>query len=128
MILEHSFCLYQQKYLDLYLVISSAAQKYKASDSHGRVEKALEEVFKEYGKASENQKVDMVTNVILQHHMYVLDSPFNILSVYSYAQYLHQLDQVTGLSMVENPKGEVGQKKGRKTGSKGLLEMVQNLW
>ncbi|KAF8120843.1 hypothetical protein EV363DRAFT_1104144, partial [Boletus edulis] len=49
---------------------SSAVQKYKASDSPGRAKKALEEVFKEYtNHASYDQKVEMVTNVILQNNM-----------------------------------------------------------
>ncbi|KAF8447418.1 hypothetical protein L210DRAFT_943936, partial [Boletus edulis BED1] len=48
---------------------SSAAQNYKASNSPGRAKKALEEVFKQYNHASYDQKVEMVTNVVLQNHM-----------------------------------------------------------
>ena len=45
---------------------------YKASDVHGRVQKALEEVFKKYGKASHEERASMVTKIILESHMYVL--------------------------------------------------------
>jgi len=48
---------------------SSAAQKYKASNSPGRIKKALEEIFKKYNHASHEEKVEMVTNVILQNHI-----------------------------------------------------------
>ncbi|KAF8128558.1 hypothetical protein EV363DRAFT_1107361, partial [Boletus edulis] len=66
LISEHSFFLYQQNDPKPF---SSASEKYKASDSCRRVRKALKVVFKQYGKLSYDDKVDMVTNVILQNHM-----------------------------------------------------------
>jgi len=77
MISQHSYFLYQQHDSQPF---SSAAKKYKGSDSHGRVKKALEEVFRQYGKASHDQKVEMITNVILQNHMYVFNISSSILS------------------------------------------------
>ena len=71
LILEHSFELHQ-KGVDQPLLV--AAQKYKRG-SHGNIEEALKEVFKQYGKASQDQKVEMVTNIILQNHLCVLNSP-----------------------------------------------------
>ncbi|KAF8128597.1 hypothetical protein EV363DRAFT_1101545, partial [Boletus edulis] len=66
LISEHSFFLYQQNDSEPF---SSAAEKYKGSDSCKRVTKALEVVFKQYGKLTYGDKVDMVTNVIVQNHM-----------------------------------------------------------
>jgi len=71
LILEHSFYLFQQN--DPHPV-SSAAQKYIASNTPDRVGEALQDVFKQYNKASENEQVDMVLNVIIQNHM-ELQSP-----------------------------------------------------
>ncbi|KAG6369763.1 hypothetical protein JVT61DRAFT_13580 [Boletus reticuloceps] len=62
---------------------AGVAQKYKASNSPGRAKKALEEVFKKYDHASYDQKVEMVTNVILQNHI--------MLSINSFIQGLYQL-------------------------------------
>ncbi|KAF8415136.1 hypothetical protein L210DRAFT_953882 [Boletus edulis BED1] len=66
LISEHSFFLCQKNDPQPF---SSAAQNYEASNSPGRARKALEEVFKKYKHASYNQKVEMVTDVILQNHM-----------------------------------------------------------
>ncbi|KAF8547190.1 hypothetical protein OG21DRAFT_1501683, partial [Imleria badia] len=68
LILEHSFQLHQQSVCQ---PLSSATQKFKALNSHwhGRIEEALEEVFRQYATASQDQKVDMVTHVIMQNHM-----------------------------------------------------------
>ena len=60
----HSFFLHQQKNSQPVVV---AQQKYKASKMHGRVQNALEEVFKQFGKASFDERVDMVANIILHH-------------------------------------------------------------
>ncbi|KAF8555199.1 hypothetical protein OG21DRAFT_1521950, partial [Imleria badia] len=54
-----------------HIFAAGVAQKYKTSDSHGRVKKALEEVFKQYGRASYDERVDMATNVILQNHVFL---------------------------------------------------------
>ncbi|KAF8549896.1 hypothetical protein OG21DRAFT_1514684 [Imleria badia] len=68
LILEHSFkLLHEEEGVDQPLL--SAVQKYQALGLHGRLEEALKEVFKQYGKASPDQKMDMVTNMILQNHL-----------------------------------------------------------
>lgn len=77
-ILEHSFQIHQQ---GVHQPLSSATQKYKALDSHGMIEEALEGVFEQYDSASQDQKVEMVTNIILQNHLYVLNTPSSILSI-----------------------------------------------
>lgn len=90
LILEHSFYLHQQGHPK---PLSLAAERYKAPDSCGRVEKALKGVVERYGKASHGQKVNMVTNVILQNHMCVLIIPFIVLFVDGFPQSFHQLNQ-----------------------------------
>ena len=77
LILEHSFYLFQQKDPQ---PAFSAVQKYKASNTPARVSKALEDVFKQYNKASENEKVDIVLNVIIQNRMGEL--PVDIFSTF----------------------------------------------
>ncbi|KAF8126032.1 hypothetical protein EV363DRAFT_1107992, partial [Boletus edulis] len=63
LISEHSFFLCQQNNPQPF---SSAIQKYKASGLHHRVKKVLEEeVFKQYNKATPDQKVDMIIKVIV---------------------------------------------------------------
>lgn len=74
MISKHSYFLHHQHNSQPF---ASAARDYKVSNSHDRISKALEEVFGLYGKASDAQKVDMVTDVILQIHMYVFNISFN---------------------------------------------------
>jgi len=66
---KHSYFLHQQHDPHPFL---SAANHYKASDSHDRIKKALEEVFIQYGKVSHGQKVTMVTDVILQNALYCM--------------------------------------------------------
>ena len=78
LILEHSFYLSQQ---DDPQPVSSAAQKYIASDIPARVGKALKDVFKQYNKASEDGKLDMVLKVIIQNHMGELNIHFDTLSI-----------------------------------------------
>ena len=78
LILEHSFYLSQQ---DVPQPVSSAAQKYIASETPARVEKALKEVFMQYNKASEDEKLDMVLKVIIQNHIGELIICFDILSI-----------------------------------------------
>lgn len=73
LILEHSFYLHQQ---GDHQPVSSAAQMYKASKSRDRVNLALKEVFEQYAKASDDQRADMVINVVLQNRMYVF-MPFS---------------------------------------------------
>ena len=78
LILEHSFYLFQQKDPQ---PVSSAAQKYLASNTPASVGKALDDVFKQYNKASNNEKVAMVLKVISQNHMGELNISFDILSI-----------------------------------------------
>jgi hypothetical protein len=78
LILEHSFYLSQQNYPQ---PVSSAAQKYIASDMPAGVGKTLEDVFKQYNKASEDKKVDMVLKVIIENHMGELNVWFDILFI-----------------------------------------------
>ena len=66
LILEHSFHLHQQGVCPS---LPTIAQKYEELGSQDGVKKALEEVFKRYGKASQEEKVEMITNVIHQNHM-----------------------------------------------------------
>ena len=49
--------------------MSTAIQKYNASNTTARVRKDLEDVFEQYNTASKNEKVDMVLKVIIQNHM-----------------------------------------------------------
>ena len=80
LILEHSFYLSQQNDPQ---PVSSAIQKYNASNMHARVGEALEDTLKqlEYNKASENEKVDMILNVIIQNHLGRLNICYNILFI-----------------------------------------------
>ena len=66
LVLEHSFYLCKQ---GVHPSLPSIVQKYKELGSKDGVKKALKEVFKKYGKASQEEKVEMVTNVIHQNHM-----------------------------------------------------------
>ena len=60
----HSFFLHQQKISE---PVVAAQQQYKASKMHGRVKNALEEVFKQFGKAPFDKRVNMVADIILHH-------------------------------------------------------------
>ena len=60
----HSFFLHQQKISE---PVVAAQQQYKASKMHGRVKNALEEVFKQFGKAPFDERVNMVADIILHH-------------------------------------------------------------
>ena len=64
LILEHSFHLAQQ---DDHQPVSTAAQKYTASNMPARVNTALKNVFKQYSKATEKEKIEMVFNVIAEN-------------------------------------------------------------
>lgn len=66
LILEHSFHLFQQ---DIPRPFLTAAQQYKASSIPAKIRKALVEVVKQYDKLSDMEKVDMVSNIILQNCM-----------------------------------------------------------
>ena len=66
LILQHSFYLTQQKILQ---PTASAIQRYNASGISTRVAMALKDVFKQYYKISEQEKVDMILNVIVQNFM-----------------------------------------------------------
>ena len=66
LILEYSFYLSEQNDPQ---PLFSAAQKYVASNTPARVGKALEDVSKQYNKASDDEKVEMILSVINQHHM-----------------------------------------------------------
>ncbi|KAF8548869.1 hypothetical protein OG21DRAFT_1526187 [Imleria badia] len=70
LISQYSFWLYKQHIPQSF---SSAAQRYKASETHGRVKKGLEEVFKQFGKTSFDEKVDIVTDLILCNHKTLTD-------------------------------------------------------
>ena len=80
LILEHSFYLSQHNDPQ---PVSSAAQKYFASNTPARVAQALKDVFKQYHKAPEDEKINMVFNLITQNHMPVgeLNICFNILFI-----------------------------------------------
>ena len=73
-ILEHSFYLSQQNDPQ---PVSSAAQKYLASNTPASVGQALEDFFK-HNKASDGEKTDMVFNIIIQNRMGELNICFNI--------------------------------------------------
>ena len=60
----HSFFLHQQK---ISKPVVAAQQWYKASKMQGGVKNALEEVVKQFGKSSFNERVNMVVNIILHH-------------------------------------------------------------
>ena len=79
LILEHSFYLSQHNDPQPF----SAAQKYFASNTPARVGQALKDVFKQYHKAPEDEKINMVFNLITQNHMPVgeLNICFNILFI-----------------------------------------------
>lgn len=64
LILEHSFHLAQQNNLQ---PISIAVQKYDALNISARVKTALKDVIKQYSKASQRDKVDMIFNIIVQN-------------------------------------------------------------
>ena len=64
LIFEHSFHLCQQNDP---LPISSAVQMYNVANKPARVGKALEDVFKQYNKASEAEKLDMVLDIIIHN-------------------------------------------------------------
>jgi hypothetical protein len=66
LILEHSFYLSQQNHPQ---PVSFAAQKYIASNTPAGVGKAIEGIFKQYNKVSDDSKVDMIFKVIIENHM-----------------------------------------------------------
>ena len=66
LILEHSFYLSQQ---DTPQPVSLAVQQYNASNTPARVGKSLEDVFGQYNRASETEKIHMVLNIITQNRM-----------------------------------------------------------
>ena len=66
LILEHSFHLHQQGVCPS---LPPTIQKFKELGLQDGVKKALEKVFKEYGKASQKEKVEIITNVIHQNQM-----------------------------------------------------------
>ncbi|KAG8213623.1 hypothetical protein J3R82DRAFT_10308, partial [Butyriboletus roseoflavus] len=72
LISEHSFYLSQRNDSRAF---STAAKLYKASNISDMVGKALEEVVKQYGKLSDKEKVDMVSNIILLNHIGSLIHP-----------------------------------------------------
>ena len=76
--MEYSFYLSQQ---NIPQPVLSAAQKYTTSDTPARVGKALKEVFKQYNKASEDEKVDIVLKVVIQNHMGELNICFDIIFI-----------------------------------------------
>ena len=78
LLLEHSFYLAQQNDPK---PVFSAFEKYNAFNIHIKVETALKKVFKQYNKASEKEKVDMVLSVINQNRMGKFDICLNILSI-----------------------------------------------
>ena len=78
LILEHSFYLSQQNDPQ---PVSSATEKYLASNTPARVGKALQDVFKQYNKASGVEKLDMIFNIIIQNHMGELNICFNTLFI-----------------------------------------------
>ncbi|KAF8556884.1 hypothetical protein OG21DRAFT_1551482 [Imleria badia] len=67
---EHSFHLAQQNDPQ---PISSAAQRYSASSISAQVKMALKGVFQQYREVSEEEKVDMIFNLIMQNHMAIMD-------------------------------------------------------
>jgi len=66
LILEHSFYLFHQKYPQ---PLKSAATKYKKSNLPARVKLAMQDVFRQYGNASKNEKIEMILNVVLQNQI-----------------------------------------------------------
>jgi len=66
LVLEHSFYLFHQKDPQ---PLQSAATKYKKSNIPAKVKLAMKDVFKQYGNASENEKIEMILNVVLQNQM-----------------------------------------------------------
>jgi len=66
LVLEHSFYLFHN---NVSQPVQSAAEKYTASNIPKQVKLAMKEVFKQYAKASEEEKVEMLLNVILEHRM-----------------------------------------------------------
>ena len=78
LLLEHSFYLAQQNDPK---PVSSALEKYNALNIHAKVATDLEEVFKQYNKASEKEKVDMVLLVIAKNCMSEFNLCFNILFI-----------------------------------------------
>ena len=88
LVLEHSFYLFHQKDPQPLL---SAAQKYKASDISKKVKSALKGISDQYGKASKEEKVEMIVNVILQNRMSMLSISFIFHSITHYSQQLNEL-------------------------------------
>jgi hypothetical protein len=76
LILEHSFYLSQQNHPQ---PVSFAAQKYIASNTPAEVGKAIEGIFKQYNKVSDDSKVDMIFKVIIENHMGEFNVWFDIL-------------------------------------------------
>jgi hypothetical protein len=59
--------------------VSFAAQKYIASNTPAGVGKAIEGIFKQYNKVSDDSKVDMIFKVIIENHMGEFNVWFDIL-------------------------------------------------
>jgi hypothetical protein len=88
LILELSFYLFHQKHSQPLL---SAAQKYKASNRPKMVKSAMKDIFDQYGKISQEKKVQMILNVILQNHMSMLSISFIFHLITLYPQQLNEL-------------------------------------
>jgi hypothetical protein len=56
----------------------SAAQKYKASNISKKMKLAMKKIFDQYGKASKEEKVEIIMNVILQNQI-------SMFSIYIYS-------------------------------------------
>lgn len=93
LVLEHSFQLHQE---GVHQPFSLAKKKLNVLDLHAGVEKATNEVFEQYDKVSQDQKVDMVTNLIFQNHLYVWNIFSSILFVNSIMQRPHQPSSSNG--------------------------------
>ena len=64
--MELSFFLSQEKDPQ---PILSAAEKYKASGISAKVEAVLQDVSMLYSTASQEEKIDMIFNVVMENHM-----------------------------------------------------------
>jgi hypothetical protein len=78
--------------------VSSAIQKYNASNTTTRVRKDLEDVYEHYNTVSKNEKVDMVLKVIIQNRMGELNIYVSILFTNKFIPDIQQLNKDDSLA------------------------------
>lgn len=130
LILEHSFHLAQQNNLQ---PISIAVQKYDALNISARVKTALKDVIKQYSKASQRDKVDMIFNIIVQNCIGELNVSLVLYLLTTQFRYSSSWNNNNSLRSGHgfNGRSQCGMEKELKKDNLGetpFLELFWNIW